>query len=159
MYELLNKLEIPDFGIDNWQSTIRHRAAVHDRYRNLTRWRGSETADIVYNDSEGALTRLLIEKGYLIGPAWSGCSPKFFIEVKTTTGCLDTAFFCSQPQYDRMERMQLLDNSPSDEVYLIARVFDLGASGMGLKLYLDPATLRRTEHLKFVAERYAVTPL
>ena len=57
-----------------------------------------------------------------------------------------------------MEQMQLPDLGPSDNVYLIARVFGLGNSKIGLHLYLDPAKLRREERLKFVADKYFVTP-
>jgi hypothetical protein len=125
----------------------------------MPHWRGRETADIVYKDQNSSLTHLLIEKGYLASETWNCRSPQYFIEVKTTTDSCDTAFYCSQPQYDRMELMQLSGTSPSDEVYLIARVFQLGDSGMGLKLYVDPATLRRDKELRFRADKYLVTPI
>jgi hypothetical protein len=123
----------------------------------MGRWSGFETADIVYSDSDSTLTTLLIQQGYLESSSWLGRSPTYYIEVKTTMGALDNAFFCSQPQFDRMERMQLPETGHSDEVYMIARVFGLGGSRMGLRLYIDPATLRRRQELKFVADRYAIT--
>lgn len=159
MYEILKSLNLPAFDYSCWQSTIRHRVAVHSRHGNLTRWSGSvETADIVYRDSKSTLTNLLIRQGYLDSSSWSGASPTYYIEVKATMDALENAFFCSQSQFDRMEEMQLPDDEPSDEVYILARVFGLGRSRMGLRLYFDPATLRMNSELKFMADRYTVTP-
>ncbi|KAF2808268.1 uncharacterized protein BDZ99DRAFT_50741 [Mytilinidion resinicola] len=156
VYELLKGLTLPGFTLANWQSTISYRVAVHERYRDLERWLGSETADIVYEDQNSFLTELLIERGYLENAIWGGHSPRYYIEVKTTIGSLETPFYCSQLQYDRMERMQL--NGAANEVYLIVRVFSLGDSGMGLKVYMDPATLRRDRGLIFKTDKYSVTP-
>ncbi|KAF2810106.1 uncharacterized protein BDZ99DRAFT_442610 [Mytilinidion resinicola] len=158
VFELLKGLGLPNFTLANWQSTIRHRVAVHERYYDLTRWFGPETADIVYRDREGTLTHLLIEAGYLQASTWSHKTPEYYIEVKTTVGMLDTPFYCSQPQYERMESMRLLGNVASNKVYLVARVFSLGDCGMGLKLYMDPATLRSDQELIFKTDKYSVTP-
>ncbi|ESZ98908.1 hypothetical protein SBOR_0766 [Sclerotinia borealis F-4128] len=84
-------------------------------------------------------------------------SPTYYIEVKTTLGPLDTPFYCSQNQFDIMENLKLQDNQSLSEVYLIARVFKLGARGMGFKLYLDPADLRRKGQLKFTSDKYIIT--
>ncbi|KAH8800361.1 hypothetical protein F5884DRAFT_891279 [Xylogone sp. PMI_703] len=156
VFELLKGLALPGFTLANWQSTISYRVAVHERYHDLERWSGPETADIVYEDQNSFLTELLIERGYLENAIWGGHSPRYYIEVKTTTGSLETPFFCSQLQYEQMERMQL--NGAANEVYLIMRVFSLGVSGMGLKVYMDPATLRRDRGLIFKTDKYAVTP-
>ncbi|KAF2188895.1 hypothetical protein K469DRAFT_748131 [Zopfia rhizophila CBS 207.26] len=158
VFELLKGLGIPGFTQENWQSKIRAYVSVHEDYQNISNWPGRETADIVYRDRTSCLTRLLIEKGYLGESIWEGCTPTYYIEVKTTTSFLETPFFCSQAQYDRMERTQLDNDAPSDEIYLIARVFWLGDSGMGLKLYVDPATLRRDRELYFMTDKYSVTP-
>ncbi|KAF1816496.1 hypothetical protein P152DRAFT_428616 [Eremomyces bilateralis CBS 781.70] len=159
VFELLQSLGLPDFGRHNWQSTIRGRAKVHKRYSDIQNWAGSETADIVYQDRDCTLTKLLVEKGYLRADVWADHSPEYYIEVKTTVSTLKTPFYCSQLQYDRMETMRLVGNIASDKIYLVARVFALGDSGMGLKLYLDPATLRSERQLDFRAEKYSVTPL
>jgi hypothetical protein len=164
MYHLLKSLGVPDFNAACWQSTIRQRVAVHHDYQDLSRWSGRETADIVYKDHESFLTNVLINKGYLNQIAWRGLSPTYYIEVKTTTGCLGTPFFCSQGQVDRMAKLQidtatlLVDTTSSKEVYLIARVFSLGDSGTGLKLYVDPETLRENGELEFKADKFVVTP-
>ena len=123
----------------------------------MARWSGLETADIVYHDIDGVLTELLIRQGYLESQLWAGRTPTYYIEVKTTMGAAGNAFFCSHSQFERMEQMQLPDTGHADEVYMIARAFGLGGSRMGLRLYIDPATLRRKQELKFVADRYTIT--
>jgi hypothetical protein len=150
---------LPDFGLGNWRSTIRGWVAVHESYRNLSRWPGTETSDIVYDDNDSHLTQILIEKGYLRGSIWRGCSPTYYIEVKATPGPLRTQFYCSQPQYDMMECMKLRESISANSIYIIARVYALGNSGMGLKLYLDPATLKRDGQLDFRIEKYTITPV
>ena len=100
---------------------------------------------------------MLIDRNYLEESVWKDRCPTYYIEVKTTMLFLDTDFYCSQRQFDRMEGMQLTGIEPSDEIYLIARVFQLGCPKMGLRLLLDPASLRRTGDLDFKADKYAVT--
>jgi hypothetical protein len=157
VFELLNSLSLPGFTLGNWQSKIRDRVNVHERYERLRNWDGRrETTDLVYQDQNSSLTQLLIGKGYL-SSAWTGRSPEYFIEVKTTLGSLDNTFYCSQNQCDLMGEMELVNSAPSDKVYLIARVFSLSDSGMGLKLYMDPATLKKQGMLFFKADKYSVT--
>lgn len=43
-------------------------------------------------------------------------------------------------------------------VHALFRVFNLGSSPMGLKIYMDPAEQRRVGKLSFTSEKYAVTP-
>jgi hypothetical protein len=156
MYELLRSLYLPGFSWENWKSTKRHLVSVHNRYQNMPEWHGRETADIVYQDQDSVLTSRLIEKGYLASNRWEGRSPCYFIEVKTTVGAWNTTFYCSQNQFDMM---QSSDTDPSDKVYLIARVYQLGDTRMGLRLYLDPEKLRRNNRLRFQADKYLVTPI
>ncbi|KAH9904955.1 hypothetical protein F4778DRAFT_52817 [Xylariomycetidae sp. FL2044] len=103
-FELLSHLRpaLPGFSLASWQSTIRHYVAAHPDYRTLPAWSGRETADITYDDVGGVFTELLIEKGYLSGQAWGGRRPKYFIEVKTTTGPCETPFYMSKGQYKRV---------------------------------------------------------
>jgi hypothetical protein len=54
--------------------------------------------------------------------------------------------------------MKLQGATVSNDVYLFARVFSSGGSGMGLKLYLDSATLRQDGGLVFKTDGYSVTP-
>jgi hypothetical protein len=55
---------------------------------------------------------------------------------------------------DRMEKMKLSALEDSNEIYLIPRVFSMGPSGTGLRIYLDPATLREQRKLQFRADKY-----
>lgn len=162
MYEVLRTLTLPGFALDNWRSTIRDRVAIHDKYKEMPPWIGVETADIVYADHEHKLTEMLIANNYF-GPFTNhpsflaSLSPTYYIEAKTTPGQLNIPFFGSQGQLDRMESMKLQILKPANEIYMIARVFKLGGSGMGLKLYVDPAGLRSNGALKFTADKYSVT--
>jgi hypothetical protein len=148
-------------------STIRHLVNVHHECVGITQWSGSsatETSDIVYADHSWTLTNLLLAKGYLNGTRFSNNgsrssqSPTYYIEVKATPSELNVPLFCSQLQVNRMESMELDADHPENNIYIIARVYQLGVSGMGLKLYMDPARLRRTGELKFETKTYAVTP-
>ena len=65
VYELLNHLELPDFGEHNWQSSIRHHVRLHDKYKDLSRWSGNERSDIMYEDEKTQLLNLLRDKNYL----------------------------------------------------------------------------------------------
>jgi hypothetical protein len=72
-------------------------------------WRGAETADITYHDTEGEFTRLLIENGYLDERTWAGARPKYFLEVKTTMKECGARFFVSRSQYQRVFVSVLLE--------------------------------------------------
>ena len=75
---------------------------MHDKYRELTPWRGAETADIVYEDTDSRMTSVLIARGYLDLDTWAGQCPKYYLEVKTTTGDYDARFYASKAQYKRV---------------------------------------------------------
>ncbi|KAB8210439.1 hypothetical protein BDV34DRAFT_220576 [Aspergillus parasiticus] len=92
--------ELPGFNRANWRSNIRKRVSVHPEYQDLTPWNGAETADIIYHDSNAALTNTLIDAGYLSNAQWQGARPTYFIEVKTTTGELETSFFMNAENAD-----------------------------------------------------------
>jgi hypothetical protein len=70
-------------------------------------WKGMETADITYNDTEGIFTRFLREKGYLQPDIWENARPMYYLEVKTTTKDYDTRFFVSKAQYKRVSHLDL----------------------------------------------------
>ncbi|KAK8038632.1 hypothetical protein PG993_007043 [Apiospora rasikravindrae] len=71
VFELLVNLNqprsLPGFSRANWQSNIRSHVTVHPEYRTMPPWLGRETSDLVYNDTEGALTECLIDRGFLSG--------------------------------------------------------------------------------------------
>lgn len=54
--------------------------------------------------------------------------------------------------------MKLYEDRPATEVYIILRVFNLGKSNMGMRLYVDPATMADSGELIFEAESYTVAP-
>jgi hypothetical protein len=91
-----------DFPISNWKSNIRNYVNVHPKYSDLQSWGGRETSDIVYSDTSGVLTGLLINRGYLSQDVWKGTKPDYFIEVKASVSSYDTAFYMSKAQYARV---------------------------------------------------------
>ena len=57
-----------------------------------------------------------------------------------------------------MHEMALHPGSPVTNVYVILRVFNLGQEDMGMRIYVDPATMERNGELEFKAETYTVVP-
>jgi hypothetical protein len=72
-------------------------------------WLGRETADITYDDIEGDFTAMLIERGYLSRDLWQAARPRYYIEVKATTGALEVPFYMSKNQYKRVRRTDYVD--------------------------------------------------
>ncbi|KAF7557162.1 hypothetical protein G7Z17_g877 [Cylindrodendrum hubeiense] len=110
VFELLKKLALPGFSMANWQSTIRKYVVEHPEY-----------ADIVYDDANGAFTKLLVENGYLNREVWDHKKPHYLLEVKSTTGPCNTPFFMSKGQYRRMHTYR----ESVDTIYIILRVFNV----------------------------------
>ncbi|KAI9372834.1 hypothetical protein BJX61DRAFT_542344 [Aspergillus egyptiacus] len=160
VFELLSRLTLPDFSRDNWKSTIRHYVRVHDEYSDLAPWDGRETADMLYTDSAGLFTALLIEKGYLPAETWEGRRPTYYLEVKATTGSWETPFYMSKSQYQRMQNPSggAAGGRPLECVYVVFRVFNLGRDSVGVKVYVDPESMRERRELLFTAETWSVTP-
>ena len=71
-------------------------------------WNGKETTDIVYDDRDGVLTSLFIDKEYLSSEVWAERRPKYFIEVKSTTRSCETPFFMSKNQYQTVNLIHML---------------------------------------------------
>ncbi|KAK3331475.1 hypothetical protein B0H66DRAFT_487633 [Apodospora peruviana] len=158
IFELLSNLDppLPGFNRDNWQSTIRYYAALHEDYGDMQPWVGRETADITYLDTEGELTNMLAENNYL-AVGWCGKKPKYYIEVKTTTGPCETPFYMSRGQYQRMRNVHG-ESEEYSEVYIILRVFGIEGSQPGMCVYLDPEQLRLDGGLVFTGETWSVVP-
>ncbi|KAH7127402.1 hypothetical protein EDB81DRAFT_662832 [Dactylonectria macrodidyma] len=156
VFELLKTLDpsIPEFSMENWQSTIRDYVKVHAEYSDITRWPGNrETADIVYADTTGALTKVLIDCDYL-DASWEHARPNYLLEVKTTTGPCRTPFFMSRMQYQRMREHR----GSRETVYVILRVFNLDKGRIGLRVYVDPAEKAANGELVFTGGSWSVTP-
>ncbi|KAI0182894.1 hypothetical protein EV127DRAFT_40641 [Xylaria flabelliformis] len=155
VFELLSRL--PGFSRNNWKSNMRKYVIPHPNYADMEEWHGRETSDIEYWDVQSTLTGELIENGFLARDSWEGKLPHYYIEVKSTTGSCDTPFYMSKAQYQRMQ-----DNTNETEntstIYVIFRVYWLGQENMGLEIYLDPESLRRSGQLKFQGELWTVVP-
>lgn len=54
---------------------------------------------------ESELTSALIGCGYLDRTTWTGQRPRYYLEVKTTTGDCDTRFYASKAQYKRVSTL------------------------------------------------------
>ncbi|KAL8345646.1 hypothetical protein RB601_005608 [Gaeumannomyces tritici] len=158
VFELLSRLEpaLSGWGRGNWQSSIRKYVAEHQDYADMEPWYGIETADITYADSEGDLTALLVDRGYLDGDLWRGARPRYLIEVKSTTGPCGVPFYMSKGQYQMMKHSHAGTNRR--KVYMIARVFDIGGSRTGMRVYVDPEQMRLDNALAFTAEAWSVVP-
>jgi len=48
------------------------------------------------------------------------------------------------------------ENRRKKNVYIIFRVFNLGSDSIGLKLLVDPESMRQREELAFTAETWSV---
>ena len=153
--------ELPGFGRENWQSTIRKYVTVHRGYVFMDDWEGRETSDITYNDSSGVLTDVLIDKGYLTADHWRGKRPKYYIEVKSTTGHCGRPFFMSKHQYRMMQEPPVTaQDSPSPDaaIYVVFRVFNVGMGTPGVKIYVDPEAMRQAGGLVFTAVTWSIVP-
>ncbi|KAH8702222.1 hypothetical protein BGW36DRAFT_289384 [Talaromyces proteolyticus] len=159
VFEMLLNMGLPGFGRDNWKSNIRKEVCVHPAYHNLAPWNEAEVSDISYKDSASVLTRIMIDNGYLPGSRWQGATPEYLIEVKSTTGAWESAFFMSKSQYRRMQSHKLNPRLtvPESTIYVIFRVYNLGKENMHLRVYVDPESLQQQNYLKFTPESYRVT--
>ncbi|OCK73843.1 hypothetical protein K432DRAFT_364328 [Lepidopterella palustris CBS 459.81] len=161
-FELLSRLHppLPSFSRDNWQSTIRRCVAIHPEYYNLAAWNGHETAGIAYHDSDGVLTGILIDKGYLSSDTWSSRRPQYFIEVKSTPGPCETPFLMSKRQYQMMKDRSNGESGSEnpDSIYVIFRVFNLSKESVDFRIYVDPEVMRERMDLVFKEEAWSVVP-
>ncbi|KAJ6036119.1 hypothetical protein N7540_000398 [Penicillium herquei] len=146
VFELLGGQSLPNWGYHNWPSTIRHLVKVHSTHADIQPWHGTETADIVYDDTEGSFTALLILNGYLDPIKWMNRRPKYYIEVKATVGPSGTPFFMSRNQIKQMVEIHR-KNLASDysEVYMVCHVFFIQGPDIGMCVYVDPQQLRHGE--------------
>ncbi|PIG82100.1 hypothetical protein AARAC_000013 [Aspergillus arachidicola] len=158
VFELLTQLDptLTDWSYLNWQSTVRRYVTIHPAYANIEPWYGRETADFTYDDTEGNFTTLLIDHGHLDAEEWRDKRPKYYIEVKTTTGPMSTPFYMSKHQYERMRAVH--NRSDHSEVYMILRVFAICGDNIGMSVYLDPEKFRLDGGLVFTGETWSVVP-
>ncbi|KAI0447658.1 hypothetical protein F4803DRAFT_573525 [Xylaria telfairii] len=162
VFELLKNAntELPLLSEANWKSTIRKYVKVHQDYAAMEPWTGNEKADLEYNDCEGVLTKLLIDKGHLDKESWVGRKPYYYIEVKSTTKACEAPFYMSKAQYTRMKNIANgpRDTGERDEIYVVFRVFNLGMDSIGCTIYVDPESMRAQGALDFTPNTWMVVP-
>ncbi|KAI0129810.1 hypothetical protein BJ170DRAFT_593357 [Xylariales sp. AK1849] len=160
VFDPLSKMKsvLPGFGRMKWTSTIRKHVRKHPDYSDMIPWNGRETADIVYHDTTGALTGELEELAYLDEGFWVGARPRYYIEVKTTTGSCETPFYMSKDQFKRIQSKSNAGPNGSADIYVIFRVSNLGSDSIDLAIYADPECIRKSRELEFTTETYSVTP-
>ncbi|KAF2791877.1 hypothetical protein K505DRAFT_326545 [Melanomma pulvis-pyrius CBS 109.77] len=163
VFELLSGIRpaLPGFNRSSWRSTVRRYAKVHPEYTTLEHWEGAETSDIFYSDGTGALTTVLIDRGYL-DETWRDEKPNYYIEVKTTmSNNFETPFHLSRYQYLWMQ------NKPGSgehlpqqkkKLYVLFRVYGLESGDVGVRVYIDPEAARKDGRLEFEADGWIVTP-
>ncbi|CZR67410.1 uncharacterized protein PAC_17309 [Phialocephala subalpina] len=158
-YECLANLALSSFGWHNWTSTIRKEVLIHPEYRDMGAWPGRrETSDLLYDDTRSMLTRYLINAGYLDENVWAGATPKYLIEVKTTTGRFGDRFYMSSNQFRLMQNMALAQGQISEGIYILFRVYNLGRDNLNVRIYVDPEA-HRGRSLAFVEHTWAVTAI
>jgi hypothetical protein len=113
VFEKLLAAGLPGFNQNDWLSTIRHEAKVHEKYKempdtspDLPAGSRAEPADIVYADPNGDFIKFL-ETQDCVGlepciKTSSTSNRKYFIEVKTTTQNCDAVFHMSKAQHSRV---------------------------------------------------------
>ncbi|UPK97203.1 hypothetical protein LCI18_008138 [Fusarium solani-melongenae] len=145
---------LPDFSLQNWKSTIRKYVSPHPDYVGIQPWNHRETSDLEYADSEGALTELMIDNGYLERDIWENKKPRYYLEVKTTTGPCEAPFYMSKSQYRLMHECQ----DSTDEIYVVFRVYEVEKAAVQLRVYVNPARLEDMGRLIYTAETWSVRP-
>lgn len=100
VFEYLKGLDLPNFTVENWKSSIRDRVQVHPEYYNLEKDNSrSAIADIEYPDVLRRFTQFLVQKGHLAKGLWDREEPFYHIEVKATTSPnWQEPFFMSKAQ-------------------------------------------------------------
>ena len=91
---------------EDWKSNMRNLVKEHHPgWSHWPEWTERETADIVFPDTEGVLTAILIENGYLDYQTWVGQKPLYMIEVKTTLSDKNKEFYLSVEQHQRVNEL------------------------------------------------------
>ncbi|KAG6028241.1 hypothetical protein E4U41_000727 [Claviceps citrina] len=152
MFEYLQSLGLPNFGLDNWKSSLRTRVSAYPGYQGIDRARDG-IADIEYADESGVLTEFLLALGYSGQGIRQGMRPTYRFEVKTTTSMDWRAPFYVSDTQEAHIRDALITTSQPRQVYIICRVVGLGSgSDTRLNIYLDPEAWRRQGRLLFARD-------
>ncbi|KAK6842238.1 hypothetical protein PG987_003098 [Apiospora arundinis] len=133
---------IEDWCDDNWTSKLRVEAGI-------PRFTGQERdfADFTYLDSSGQMREMLRDAEMDLHLGWSN-DTTYHLEVKSTSGSGDEAFFVSQNQVDMMRRY----NNDALHAYILVRVSNIENADIQLKFYPDPWNLYMNQVLDFRSE-------
>jgi len=129
----------------------------------------SETADIVYADTNGELTRFLRSNCHGrfpdfppvvdLGNHTTTPPITYYLEVKTTTSPNpDEKFYMSKGEYELMQSYALQPGQTPTEIYVILRVYNLTSNQIGIKFFVDPCRYEANGTLRFETGVYHVYP-
>ncbi|KIW74784.1 hypothetical protein Z517_11554 [Fonsecaea pedrosoi CBS 271.37] len=149
VYEILGALLPGTFGLDNWQSKIRHLVRAHKQYENVTRWTQREVAAMMYSDQNNSLRTLFRTRP--LGDVFPDWAPDWLaaddenppleclFKVKTSLGPCETEFYMSPHQHDLMRNSgDTKHNAPRRRVHCIVRVYNLLSNQIGISFFIDP---------------------
>ncbi|KAI1610079.1 hypothetical protein EDD36DRAFT_445465 [Exophiala viscosa] len=172
IFERLKDLALDAFSANNWRSRIRNEVKVHPDYADSLQFNGPETADIVYTDVAGQLSRFLQANCYEGFPAVTipSQSDRFFgqqvtpityyLEVKTTTSYnADERLYMSAPEYKLTKDCASQEGSRPTHLSVLLRVYDITSDHAGVKLFVDPCRFVGNDGvLRFEVGQYHVYP-
>ncbi|KAB5583474.1 hypothetical protein GE09DRAFT_302768 [Coniochaeta sp. 2T2.1] len=131
----------------NWTSKSRFEAG-HPPFTEMER----DFSDFTYADTSGSMKELLGQLDAETMAIWSR-NTTYHLEVKTTPGACNEAFFVSQNQVGMMRDY---DSQPNN-AYILIRVYNIDGEHPGIKFYANPWKLRGNGTLLFKADnRYKV---
>ncbi|KAH8879540.1 hypothetical protein GQ53DRAFT_834067 [Thozetella sp. PMI_491] len=84
IFEYLRSIRLPNFGLQNWTSSLRTICKVYPEYHDIGPSRDG-IADLEYFDENGVFTEFLLAHGYSGRGIQRGMRPTYRFEVKATT--------------------------------------------------------------------------
>jgi hypothetical protein len=57
-----------------------------------------------------------------------------------------------------MEESKMVPHVQAKQIYVLCRVFNLGKEDIGMRIYVDPWSMKQDEELKFTETNYSVVP-
>lgn len=92
---MLQSMNLPGFSVDSWTSKLRHYASNFQ----FERYTQPSTADFVYHDAAGVLTKVIFGEESNVVKRWSSAYPRYHLEVKSTAGGKCTPFLFDRRQF------------------------------------------------------------
>ncbi|KZV83797.1 hypothetical protein EXIGLDRAFT_304399 [Exidia glandulosa HHB12029] len=147
VFDLL-KDQLPNFGYENWTSTLRILAG-------FPAFIAESLADFTYEDTDGSLT----EKLYPGSTSAMSPRPEYLMEVKATSGDQNDTFFMSRNQFHQALHLSRwgAEADAQRRVYVLFRVSGIGSGRTpALKIYADPHALLAQGVLRIESEKVEV---